>query len=167
MANSDHAVTFRDISSLPVWDSAQRKFVGGINTWDDWHLIPASRPNIAVPEVYTNYVDLPAADGKIDLSDYLTGGRTVYKNRSGGSLTFYAANGYGLWNERRQTILNYIHGKVLYMGLIDEPAYYYKGRFKTSRPYDSDGKSNWSTVVIEYELEPYKYPISGGGGNIL
>lgn len=162
VATGDHSVTFVDISITPVWDTYKRKFIDGINTADDWHLVPTSRPAIAPPEVYTNYVDLPATDGKLDFSEYLTG-KPVYKNRSG-SLIFYAENDHGLWNKRRQTIMNYLHGKEMYMALIDEPDYYYKGRFKTSKPLDSDGKTNWSTVMIEYELEPFKYPINGGEG---
>lgn len=158
----DHSVTFADTTMLPILDDNKRKFLHGINTADDWYLIPASRPAIAPPEVYTNYVDLPAANGKIDLSEYLSGS-TVYKNRTG-SLIFYAENDKGIWNIRREIILNYLHGKEMYMALIDEPEYYYKGRFKASKPLDSDGKTQWSTVSIEYELEPFKYPFDGGGG---
>ena len=165
--NSDHAVTFRaDVTSPPIWENNGRKFLNGINTWDDWHLIPASRPAITPPEVYTNYVDLPGANGKIDLSDYLTGGKPVYKNRSG-SLTFYAENNHGEWNERRQTIMNYLHGKRAIMALLDEPDYFYRGRFRVSKPFDSDGKTQWSTVTIDYELEPFKYPNDGQSGGIL
>lgn len=162
IADGDHSVTFADDSIAPVWDTNKRKFIHGINTWDDWHLIPASRPAIAPPEVYTNYVDLPASQGKLDLSEYLAG-EPVYKNRSG-SLIFYAENDHGIWTKRRETIMNYLHGKVMYVALIDEPDYYYKGRLRTSKPLDSDGKTQWSSVVIDYELEPFKYPINGGGG---
>jgi len=126
----------------------------GINTWTDWHLIPSSRPEIVTPEVYTNYVDLPAAHGKVDLSEYLTG-YPVYKNRSG-SLEFYPANGYGFWAERYNQITNFLHGKKLFMVLYDEPEYFYTGRFKVER-YESDGQTNWSTVPINYELDPFKF----------
>ena len=138
--------------------------IGEKNTWDDWHLIPTSRPEIVPPEVYTNYVDLPGAHGKIDLSEYLTGG-PVYKNRTG-SLDFFVANGYGNWTMRYAQILSFLHGKVMYMALLDEPEYYYKGRFKVNQ-YKSDGKTNWSSVSISYELEPFKMPVSGSGGGVL
>lgn len=157
----DHAITLLPATITPVWNNAGRKFVNGINTWDDWHLIPTSRPTVPPPEVYTNYVDLPGSHGKLDLSEYLTGG-PVYKNRTG-SFQFYAANGYGVWNERYQQLVHFLHGKRMHMALLDEPGYYYTGRFKTQN-WASDGKSNWSTVTIEYELEPFKYPVSGGGG---
>lgn len=159
-----HSITFTDIYSEPEWDTSGRRFIRGVNTWDDWHLIPTSRPEIAPPEVYTNYVDLPGATGKLDLSEYLTGG-PCYKNRSG-SFDFYVENGYGLWIDRYNEMTAFIHGKRLYMALLDEPEYYYKGRFKLEK-YSSDGRSNWSTVTISYDLEPYKWPVNGSGGGIL
>ena len=124
------------------------------NTWEDWHLIPSSRPEIVPPEVYTNYVDLPGAHGKLDLSEYLTGG-PVYKNRSG-SLEFYAANGYHFWAETYNQICNFLHGQKMKMVLWDEPEYFYTGRFRVQR-WNSDGQTNWSTVIIDYELDPFKF----------
>lgn len=126
----------------------------GVNTWSDWHLVPSSRPEIAPPEVYTNYVDLPGVHGKLDLSEYLTG-YPVYKNRAG-SLEFYAANGYGFWAETYNEMCNFLHGKKLFMVLYDEPEYFYTGRFRVQQ-WNSDGKTNWSTVTIDYELDPFKF----------
>ena len=150
----EHSVIFGDGSMYPSGDRTKMGYMMGINTWDDWHLIPSSRPQIAPPEVYTNYVDLPAAHGKLDLSEYLTGA-PVYKNRTG-SLEFIFANGYGFWAERHNQIYNFLHGKKLYMSLWDEPEYYYYGRFKVQKP-NSDGKTNWTTVTIDYELDPFKF----------
>ena len=33
------------------------------NTWDDWHLIPSSRPLVAPPSIKSNYVDVAGVDG--------------------------------------------------------------------------------------------------------
>ena len=65
---------------------------GDKNTWDDWHLVPASRPVFLPPDVKTNYIDLPGADGHADATESLTG-RVLYKNRTG-SIEFYVMNGY-------------------------------------------------------------------------
>lgn len=131
-----------------------RGLAKGVNTWTDWHLIPASRPEISPPEVYTNYVELPACHGKLDLSEYLTG-YPVYRNRSG-SLEFYAANGQGFWAERYGEMCNFLHGKKLFMVLYDEPEYFYTGRFRVQK-WNSDGKTNWSSIAIDYELDPFKF----------
>lgn len=160
----EHSVYFGDIEELtegsggsiisPYGDHTRQGLVRGINTWQDWHLIPSSRPEIAPPEVYTNYVDLPGCHGKLDLSEYLTG-YPVYKNRTG-SLEFYAANGYHFWAETYGQICNFLHGRRLYMVLYDEPEYFYTGRFRVNG-WNSDGQTNWSTVTIDYELDPFKF----------
>lgn len=148
-----HSVYF-NVDGMTYEHGKQKGMFRGINTWEDWHLIPASRPEIVPPEVYTNYVDLPACHGKLDLSEYLTGG-PVYKNRTG-SLEFIAANGYGFWQERYNQICNFLHGKKMTMSLYDEPEYFYTGRFRV-QGWQSDGSTNWSTVAIDYELEPFKF----------
>lgn len=151
-----HSVYFGDGTLFEHGSPNKKGLIRGINTWEDWHLIPVSRPEIVTPEVYTNYVDLPGSHGKLDLSEYLTGG-PVYKNRSG-SLEFYAANGYGYWQERYNQMSNFLHGKRLTMVLYDEPEYFYTGRFRVPK-WESDGSSNYSTVSIDYELDPFKFPL--------
>ena len=125
----------------------------GINTWDDWHLIPASMHIIPPPEVYTNYVDIPGAHGKYDLSEYLTG-EPVYKNRSG-SLSFYMAK-HGFLIETINQITNLLHGKRSVMVLDDEPQYFYTGRFLVTQP-QSDSGSGRMAIGINYELDPFKF----------
>lgn len=148
----DHSILFGDGSLYTT--GRKTGLFKGIDTWKDWHLIPSSRPAVAPPEVYTNYVDLPACHGKLDLSEYLTGG-PVYKNRSG-SWQFIAANGYGFWAERENQIKNFLHGKKRIVVLNDEPEYFYEGRFKVGM-WSSNGSTNWSTIQIDYELQPFKF----------
>ena len=69
---------------------------GEKNTWDDWHLLPSTRPLFNPPPTKTKQVDIPGANGAIDLSESLTG-YPVYENRTG-STEFYVANGYQDWN---------------------------------------------------------------------
>lgn len=59
-----------------------------INTWNDWHLIPETRPFFGMPKKKTNYVDIPGGDSSLDLSNILTNGLNTYSNREG-SWTFY------------------------------------------------------------------------------
>ena len=55
---------------------------GTKNTWDDWHLIPKTRPLVNPPTVKTNYVDIPCGDGVLDLTETLAC-RPVHNNRNG------------------------------------------------------------------------------------
>lgn len=124
---------------------------GDKNTWDDWHIVPATRPVFSPPDVKTNYVDVPGADGHIDISEALSG-EVLYKNRSG-STTFYVMNGYKPWEHLYSEIMNYLHGQRMHVYLEDDPYYYYEGRFSVNS-WKSD-KSR-SEIVIDYNLSPYK-----------
>ena len=53
-----------------------------INTFDDWFLIPESRPTIANPSVRTSYIEVPGASGSIDATDWLSG-FPLYDDREG------------------------------------------------------------------------------------
>lgn len=145
----DFSINFGEISDHNV---------AGANTWDDWHLIPSSRPFISHPDFLTKYIEIPGMDGYIDLSEYLRG-RPVYKPRTG-SLTFYVDNGHEDWEIIRTKMVRMLHGKKLKMQLTNDPLYFYEGRFKV------DGWSsgaNWSQVTISYQLDPYKYTIDYRG----
>lgn len=130
------------------------------NTWNHWHLIPSARPVVSQPTVSYKYVDVPGRDGSLDFSNYLLG-RPAYSDRSG-SFSFYVANedpvtgeNYGNWVSRKEEIAQYLNGRdVLRMSLEDDPNYYYLGRFYLK---DWQPGSNFSTVTIEYRVQPYKY----------
>lgn len=131
--------------------------IGDINTWDDWHIAPTSRPVINPPEVKTEYVEIPGADGALDYTEVLSG--IKYKNRTG-SWEFVVINDYQDWNILYQTILSYIHGKRLRVVLEDDPQYYYNGRLSLNSWTSSE---QYSTVTIDYVLEPYKHPADSTG----
>lgn len=132
-----------------------------INTWDNWHLIPSSRPVVAQPTAVYKYVDIPGRDGQLDMTDYLVG-RPTYSDRKG-AFEFYVANGYGNWASRRAEIASFLNGKVLKLYLEDEPQYYYKGRFFLK---EWRSEANWSKVNIEYQVDPYRYLINGTRGGL-
>lgn len=142
-----HSVIFEDLNGVRI------------NTWDDWHIVPVSRPVISVPAIKTRTVDIPGGMGGIDLTDTLTG-FPLYDNRTG-DLEFIVVNDYSElvktheeWFAIYSKIMKYLHGKRLKMFLEDDPDYYYAGRFSVN-----EWKSNsyYSTVVISYDVEPYKW----------
>lgn len=124
---------------------------GEKNTWDDWHLIPSSRPVFNPPSTKTQYVDLPGGNGQIDLTEALTG-YPVYENRTG-SHEFYVENGCKEWSDLYSEIMNYLHGKSMEAYLEDDPYYVYVGRFEVNE-WKSD---KWNSVItIDYNVYPYK-----------
>lgn len=129
--------------------------IGDINTYDDWHLVATSRPVIAMPTPKTQYIDIPGANGTIDLSSSLTG-YPVFNDRTG-SLEFYVLNDYQSWTDLHDKIASYLHGKRLRLSLEDDPKYYYEGRLKFN---SWKSEKSYSRVIIDYTLDPYKYCIN-------
>lgn len=130
-------------------------FFGGKNTWDDWHIVPTSRPVIKPPTKKTNYLDIPGADGVLDLSESLTG-YPVYNNREG-SIEFLVMNDYQPWEVLYSVILEHIHGQRMQMILEDDDQYFYDGVFEVE---DWQSTVPRSTIVIKYKVGPYKWNIN-------
>lgn len=130
--------------------------IGDKNTWDDWHLVPTSRPLVPPPHVNASYVTIPGSNGALDLTEALTGYPT-YTNRTG-SWEFLVLNGYGEWYARYSEIMAYLHGKKFRAILDDDPNYYYEGRFAV----DSwASNKDWSRITINYNVGPYKIEVHG------
>lgn len=136
--------------------------IGEKNTWDDWHLIPSSRPLFNPPSVKENTVDIPGGDGVLDLTASLAG-RPTYNNRTG-SWTFYVQNGFKDWTVLYSEIMVYLHGQTFIAVLEDDPGYYYEGRFSVNS-WKSD--KDYSQIVIDYNVGPYKKDISSTGSDWL
>jgi len=145
-----HSITFGD-GTL----DERGQFIG-LNTWEDWHLIPSSRPDIAIAGVTTNFITLPGMSGSIDQSLILMNEPT-YTERSG-SLEFYVDNDHEDWIAIYEKIMAALNGKKLKMVLEDDPNYYYEGRFSMN---DWKSEANFSRVTINYVLNPYKYYVLG------
>ena len=141
--------------------------IGEKNTWDDWRLVPSSRPLISPPPVNTNYAEIIGGDGLIDLTTSLTNHPT-YGNRTGSWEFIVINNGQipyaismGDWASRYSNIMNYLHGKYFDKIILDdEPIYYYSGRLSVAEWNSAKGNS---TIRINYNLDPYKRLVSMPG----
>lgn len=131
------------------------KNLRGKNTWDDWHLIPKERPLFNPPAPKYNFMDLPGANGTVDLSDVLSNKYPVYEDRKG-SIEFYVMNGYKEWYNAYSDIMNFCHGEKCKLILEDEPSYYYRGRVSVNA---WRSEKDWSKIVLDYQLEPFKYEL--------
>ena len=136
---------------------------GDKNTWDDWYLIPNSRPIFTPPEQKTNYLDIPGGNGSLDMSEILTH-YPVYNNRTG-SFTFKIMNdgaaSYPECNPRKlddtySRIMAHLHGKRMQAVLEDDDQYFYIGRFHVEGITPGP---DWSTIEIGYNVDPYKYEV--------
>ena len=127
---------------------------GEKNTWDDWRLVPSSRPVFNPPAQKVKTLDIPGGDGVIDLSQALTG-YPVYQNRTG-SIEFIVMNDFKPWHMAYSDIMDYLHGQSMKAVLEDDPEYFYEGRF-TVNAWKSE--KDWSRIVIDYDVGPYKWSV--------
>lgn len=128
---------------------------GEKHSYRDWGLFPKSRPVISPPDPKTIHVDIPGADGSIDLTESLTG-EVVYKNRTI-KCEFVVIQNRVRWSEVYSSVMDYLHGRKMKIIFDEDPFYYYTGRLKVNE-WKSDKAT--SLIVIEGEVEPYKYEIT-------
>lgn len=123
------------------------------HTFKDFHLVPTTRPVFEPPSPKSTVIDIPGFDGVIDLSESLTG-FPIFNNRTG-SLEFAVLNDIEDWTTIYNSIMKYIHGRYLKCIMEDDLEFYYEGRFSVSN-WTSNNDGTWSTVTIDYDLQPYK-----------
>lgn len=153
------------------------------NSWDDWALIPTSRPIIAPPNVEFKFVTVPYSNEPIDLTNLKYGTRQ-------GSFEFaidlenlrirWRDLEPNIWPELEQytwlelerlskgfesnswimafkDFLDFLNGEKMKVVLEDDPTRYYEGRILVEK-FDS-GK-DFSKIHVNYILEPYKRNIA-------
>lgn len=124
------------------------------NTWDDWHLVPASRPVFSPPALKEHIIDIPGKDGVLDFTESLTG-YPMFERREG-SFEFIVMNGYLEWYTLYSTISSFLHGHKLKAILEDMPDEYYEGRFVIS---DWKSEKDYSRITISYKVDPFKWDV--------
>ena len=122
---------------------------GKYHSFDDFSLILISK-TIESPQPKTEYVEVPGADGQVDLTEYF--GDIKYSNRM---LTFEFET--KLRNQdfydMFEKISNAINGKRLNIYLDESPYFYYVGRISLNE-YTS--KEKIGKIVIEANCDPYR-----------
>lgn len=121
-----------------------------VRSYDDWDIYLSSY-EIGDAEPKENYIDIPAGDGSIDLTEALTG-EVSYENRSF-TATLTLKPPRSDWMALLDEIRAYLNGRVRTLIEPDDTEHYYIGRFKTS--FNKDGVLGILTVTGT--VEPYKY----------
>ena len=139
---------------------------GNKNTWDEWALMPvkAGRIEFATPNVKREGVDIPGADGELDMSEVLTGYPT-YENRRGALKFRFYNNGVPV-RSRWDQLKNYLHGRRMRAIIEDQPEYYYEGRFMVG-DLEWAERGNWADTQISYDLNTYKLEMTSASEDWL
>lgn len=140
--------------------------IGDKNTWDDWKMIPVSRPVVAPPVEKVLSVNVPGRDGTTYLSKSLTG-YPVFKAREG-SWEFYLDTdewrGQNLSTPVGTGALEYLSRALAKSNSIpaqtrvrleDDPAFFYLGRVWVNGGIKQ--KNGRSVVTFAYSLYPFKF----------
>lgn len=154
-------VYYEGAHSILIGDFINGKYdrSGFLHTWEDLHLIPSTAPSINPPPIKIETVDIPGANGSIDITELLTG-IPLYENRTG-SIEFYidstneeyADDGMYRWDYAYDKLLNALHGFRQKLILTDSRSSYYEGRVSVNS-YKSDKLTG--IITLDYDLDPFK-----------
>ena len=159
-----HSIIFGDLATGSS-GGMNYSYIAGKHTWDDWGIIPSSRPLVNPPSPKKNEIEIPGRSGTLDMSTLLTGYMT-YQNRTG-SWEFIVTNNmmtvspqqkkmHNSWQTTYSAIMAYLNGKTMKCVLEDDKQYYYEGSFNVNSWKSSQ---NNSTITIDYTLYPFKRSI--------
>ncbi len=121
------------------------------HSYFNWGLMFKSRPVISPPTPKTKYVEVPGADGAIDMTDSLTG-YTQYQNRQI-SFEFIIMAGRENWPAIYSDLMDTLHGKKVRITFDDDPGYYYTGRVTVGK---WDAEKVTAIITMSAEVEPFK-----------
>lgn len=125
---------------------------GTYHSYDDLKLI-LTHKEMGSPAVKENRIDIPGADGTIDLTDFF--GEPKYDDVKH-KFDFTTTEPQSDFLTQFSTVKNAIHGKKVRIILDDDPTFFYLGRCHVSSFTNEKGVG---TVSVDCECEPYKYKI--------
>lgn len=125
--------------------------LGDKHSFHDYALFMKSYPAITPPTMKTKYVDVPGADGALDLSRTLTG--YMQYNRRTITMEFTITAPREEWPDVHSRIMDDLHGQEVSIVLDDDPEYFYTG---TLCVQGYDPQKVTSGVTILADVEPYK-----------
>lgn len=127
---------------------------GNIHSFYDLDLILSS-VDIPPAKPKETYVDIPGADGSVDMSE--ANGEIKYSDRTGAKFTFYMNPAGDLsesaWEEKKKKVNNLLNGLRCNICLDKDPDYHWQGRC-TVNEHSSNKKLR--KFVVGARLAPYK-----------
>ena len=123
-----------------------------------WGLFLKVRPEISPPKPQTKLIHVPGTNKIIDLTESLTGDVRYEPRRI--KCIFCVVGGRPNWSAVYSAVLNDVHGKRMKIVMDDDPNYYYIGRVEVNQ---WESEEAIATIVIEADVEPFKYARHGGG----
>ena len=117
---------------------------------NDYNLVLTNK-EIPLPDLKTNIINIPGANGSLDLSEVLTR-NILYKNRTL-VLKFEYLGTWNTFQSMISKIADDLHGKKIKVIFDIDSNYYYEGRAKIDK-LDSDIKKK--SLTIKVDAYPFK-----------
>lgn len=121
------------------------------HSYYDLNLI-LSAVNIPPAKPKTTYVEVPGADGSVDLTE--AHGDVKYSDRECEFVFSVHPLDVPYWEEKKTEVSNLLNGKAFKITLDSDDEFYYQGRC-TVGSYKSD--KNFKQIVVSAKVKPYKY----------
>lgn len=120
-----------------------------IHSFNDLNLV-LSKVEIPPATPKTNFVEIPGADGSVDLTE--AHGKINYNDRDGAKFTFTVFP-FDDFEEKKKQVSNLLNGQRKKVIVDKDPDYFWDGRCSVDS-YASD--KNLHQIVISAKLAPYK-----------
>lgn len=125
--------------------------IGGYDSKTTWGLILLDDLIVGTPELKSEWVDIPAADGSLNMSYALTGGEPTFQMREI-SFSLYPLG----MNEQsaaaaKMELMTFCHGRETTLKIPEDPDHYFKGVFSIGE------KSGYNLLQIPVTVSAYPY----------
>lgn len=125
---------------------------GDIHTYDDLNLILSICPDMPPAKAKTTYIDIPGADGSLDLSE--VHGEMKYSDRENTYTFTMHPQDTMTWEEKMQEVSNLLNGIRTRMTLDKDEDYFWDVRV-TLDEFKSEKRLH--QIVVAVKAFPYKF----------
>ena len=126
--------------------------INGEHTLRDWGAAIINSDIVSVPEPNLTILEIPGRNGRLDLSEALTGDVT-YANRTI-KLQLAGSVSPESWYQKCLHIFNAFHGRTVDVIFDDDSTHYYHGRASVSDP---QRVRNGGQFIFTVDAEPFRY----------
>ena len=125
--------------------------INGVDTLSTYGLCVLADLKVMAPELKDEYLDIPGADGSLNMS-YAISGEPVYKDREISGTLFRKVDDVAL-DQLRMTILNAYHGREVTVHLPTDASHYFRGvlQFGDLTGYNS------GQIPFSARVNPWRY----------
>lgn len=127
---------------------------GNKHSYYDFNLV-LTRKELGSAEAKVIEIEIPAADGTLDLTEALTGD-VKYANRTI-TLAFTCLTDRRKWMKVHSDLSNYINGQKMKVILDEEPSFFYVARLKVN---ELTVEEKVGEIIVEGTADAYKYDVS-------